>query len=161
LNGVKATEPALLTLREITQATLGFSTPYDASSSEHESRMKSLVKEELQKNEGDLPEDLSRWLQQQSTEVQIECMEGLDKLECLRKEELRKSQQLLEFPALPSSKQGSQGNSWSAVTRNKKQEEQQRPRHAPHVHRQAANQAQYRFVRCTASSLRWQLGALG
>jgi hypothetical protein len=117
---MKATEPASLALQENTQATLGFSKPYDASSPEYEGRMKSLVKEELQKNEGDLSEDLSRWLQQQSTEVQIECMEGLDKLECLRKEELRKSQQLLEFPTLPSSAQGSQGNGWSVVTRNKK-----------------------------------------
>jgi hypothetical protein len=77
LNGVKATEPASLTLQEITQATLGFSKPCDASSPEYERRMKSLVKEELQKNEGDLPEGLSRWLQQQSTEVQIECMENI------------------------------------------------------------------------------------
>jgi hypothetical protein len=43
------------------------------------------VKEELQKNKGDLPEDLSCWLQQQSTAVQIECMEGLDKAERLQR----------------------------------------------------------------------------
>jgi hypothetical protein len=50
--------------------------------------MKSLGKEELQKNEGDLPEELSSWLQQQTTAMKIECMEGLDKLACLRKEQL-------------------------------------------------------------------------
>jgi hypothetical protein len=87
---------------------------------EYENSMKSLVKEELQKNEGDLPEELSSWLQQQSTAVQIECMEGLDKLECLRKEELQQAQQLLEYPALPSPAQGSQESGWSIVTRNKK-----------------------------------------
>jgi hypothetical protein len=60
LNDVKVTESKSSTLQEITQATLGFATPYDASSPEYESRMKSLVKEELQKNEGDLPAGLQR-----------------------------------------------------------------------------------------------------
>jgi hypothetical protein len=60
---------------------------------------------------------VSSWLQQQSTAVQIECMEGFDKLECLRKEELQQAQHVIEYPALPSP---AQGGGWSTVTRNKK-----------------------------------------
>ena len=89
--------------------------------------MKSLVKEELQKSEGDLPEDLSSWLQQQTTAMQIECMEGLDKLASLREEQSRHAQRLLEYPALPSPAQGS---GWTTVTRNKKKSNSARTRRA-------------------------------
>ena len=89
--------------------------------------MKSLVKEELQKNEGDLPDDLSCWLQQQTTAMHIECMEGLDKLASLREEERQQAQRLLEYPALPSSAQGS---GWTTVTRNKKKSNSARTRRA-------------------------------
>ena len=124
-NVVKVTTPAPSSLREIQQATLGFSTPFDASSLEYENRMKSLVKEELQKNEGDLPDDLACWLQQQTTAMHIECMEGLDKLASLREEERQQAQRLLEYPALPSSAQGS---GWTTVTRNKKKSNSARTR---------------------------------
>jgi hypothetical protein len=85
------------------EATLGLHTPFDATSPEYESNMKSLAKEELQKNEGDLPEDRSCWLKQQSTAVQIECMEGLGQLARLHKEELQQvhcAQKSQEIPGV-------------------------------------------------------------
>jgi hypothetical protein len=59
--------------------------------------------------------------------MHIECMEGLDKLASLREEERQQAQQLLEYPALPSSAQGS---GWTTVTRNKKKSNSARTRRA-------------------------------
>jgi hypothetical protein len=85
--------------------------------------------------------------------MQIECMEGLDKLACLRKEQSQHAQQLLEYPALPSPAQRSQGSGWSVVTRNKKNNNSARGTRRSSTDKQ--------LIKCSTDSFAAQLAAYG